>query len=531
MADSRVLQIVLQARDEASQKLEALGKKAESVGKRSSDAFKSMNVNVDQLVKGLGAAGKKMTLFSGIAVGAGTLLAKGAAELDTLTEAFERMSAKAGISSDELLKALQKSSGGTISNKNLILSANRALSFGVARNTGEMVQLLEVARLKAREMGLTTTQAFNDIVTGLGRGSPLILDNLGITVKLGEAQEAYAEKLGKSTTELTANEQKMALVNAVMETATKDLEAVGELTANNADQFEQLKARTANLRDEIGARLLPHLITLIEQLQQVLQGVMLWMDENPKLTEQIVKWTVVTVALMAILGPLLTIIPAITAVVHVLAAAFLFIAANPIVLVIAGIAALIAASISLVQNWEQTKDSLLWLWDGLKTAWQRAVDFIKEATANFIQAIKDMFNSMGEAIKSAIQGAVDHVLSKIQAAQNALNALKNAARSVGGTITQSFRNLPANLGFGGARAAGGPVTAGKAYLVGEKGPEIIVPSNSGTVIPNNKLMGGGTYINVSITGNNISNELDLRDIAERVGDSIIGKLALSHRVG
>lgn len=38
-----------------------------------------------------------------------------------------------------------------------------------------------------------------------------------------------------------------------------------------------------------------------------------------------------------------------------------------------------------------------------------------------------------------------------------------------------------------ARAKGGPVTAGKPYLVGEKGPEIIVPKNSGMVIPNHKI--------------------------------------------
>jgi hypothetical protein len=43
------------------------------------------------------------------------------------------------------------------------------------------------------------------------------------------------------------------------------------------------------------------------------------------------------------------------------------------------------------------------------------------------------------------------------------------------------------LGFGGRRARGGPVQPGKAYLVGEEGPEVIVPGQSGMVIPN-----GGT---------------------------------------
>lgn len=41
------------------------------------------------------------------------------------------------------------------------------------------------------------------------------------------------------------------------------------------------------------------------------------------------------------------------------------------------------------------------------------------------------------------------------------------------------------------RAMGGPVTAGTPYLVGEKGPEIVVPGRSGTVIPNNRIGGSG----------------------------------------
>jgi len=41
----------------------------------------------------------------------------------------------------------------------------------------------------------------------------------------------------------------------------------------------------------------------------------------------------------------------------------------------------------------------------------------------------------------------------------------------------------------GKRASGGPVAAGKPYLVGELGPELIVPANDGMVIPNGPTMG------------------------------------------
>jgi len=48
-------------------------------------------------------------------------------------------------------------------------------------------------------------------------------------------------------------------------------------------------------------------------------------------------------------------------------------------------------------------------------------------------------------------------------------------------------NPAAGLGtalFGGARADGGPVQPGKAYLVGEKGPELFVPNSAGNVQAN-----------------------------------------------
>jgi phage-related minor tail protein len=44
--------------------------------------------------------------------------------------------------------------------------------------------------------------------------------------------------------------------------------------------------------------------------------------------------------------------------------------------------------------------------------------------------------------------------------------------------------------FGGARADGGPVSAGRSYLVGERGPEMIVPRSDAHVIPNHALGGG-----------------------------------------
>lgn len=64
----------------------------------------------------------------------------------------------------------------------------------------------------------------------------------------------------------------------------------------------------------------------------------------------------------------------------------------------------------------------------------------------------------------------------------------------GSGIGKGIAEFFSSFKFGGARAGGGPVSAGRAYLVGERGPEIMVPGSSGTILANGA-GGGGITIN------------------------------------
>ena len=66
--------------------------------------------------------------------------------------------------------------------------------------------------------------------------------------------------------------------------------------------------------------------------------------------------------------------------------------------------------------------------------------------------------------------------------------------------------------FGGGKAAGGPVSVNTPYMVGEKGPEMFVPRQNGTIIPNGG--GGGS---VSITQYNDFSGRGPMDIAQMQG--------------
>lgn len=70
-----------------------------------------------------------------------------------------------------------------------------------------------------------------------------------------------------------------------------------------------------------------------------------------------------------------------------------------------------------------------------------------------------------------------------------------------------------------ARAMGGPVAAGSPYMVGERGPELFVPSSAGTVLPSGS---GGTVLNLSV---HVTQPLGTPDaIARVVGDAVMSRL-------
>jgi hypothetical protein len=138
-----------------------------------------------------------------------------------------------------------------VSDFDLMQAASRAMMLGVSADAGQLSQLMEVAAIRGRAMGLSTTQAFNDIVTGIGRASPLILDNLGIVVDAEARYEAYADSVGKTAEELSKAEKTQALLNGVLESSKGLLEANGGLAVDNAGKWEQLSAAQKNYFDAV----------------------------------------------------------------------------------------------------------------------------------------------------------------------------------------------------------------------------------------------------------------------------------------
>ena len=67
--------------------------------------------------------------------------------------------------------------------------------------------------------------------------------------------------------------------------------------------------------------------------------------------------------------------------------------------------------------------------------------------------------------------------------------------------------------FGGMRAAGGPVSGGSSYVVGERGPEVFTPTGSGTITPNHQLAQAGGQ---SVTNNYNIQAIDVKSFEQRL---------------
>lgn len=204
------------------------------------------------------AAGGAIVALGAVRIGQTVVeLAQMGAQAGRVETSFRQMQASVGQSADASLAALRKASRGAIADTELELAANRAKTLGVAQNTQQLTQLIEVASARGKALGLSTAEAFDNIVTGIGRMSPLILDNLGIMTGGAATFEAYAASIGKSADQLTDAERKQALFNKVIVDSRGIVEQSKQGNTDYATSFERLGASIQNAKEKLGKEFAP----------------------------------------------------------------------------------------------------------------------------------------------------------------------------------------------------------------------------------------------------------------------------------
>ena len=179
-----------------------------------------------------------------------------ASKFQGVSRGFDNLAKSAGFSSEAFSK-FQDATDGTIGSIDLMTQANNAMLLGITDSEDQMAEMFDVAQRLAQGLGKDTAFGIESLVTGLGRQSKLMLDNLGIMIDVDKANKDFAKSLNKSTSELTDQERKQAFVNTAMEEGRKLVEKMGEEQLTMASSMDQAKSAASDVGIELGQSLSP----------------------------------------------------------------------------------------------------------------------------------------------------------------------------------------------------------------------------------------------------------------------------------
>lgn len=362
-------------------------------------------------------------------------------------------------------------------------------------------------------------------------------------------QKALAQTGKKTTKELTIQEKALAVQALMMEGAG---DAAGDFARTSDGLANRQRIMSAQFKDfqaQLGQKLIPVVLKVadifLNRVLPAFSAVGQFISEHKP----------VFIALAAVIGGALVAALGAWAVSATAAAAATIAAMAPVIAIGAAIGALVAGVIYAYKHWGFFKTAVdavaRFLTEKLWPALQSVAGFIRDVVipvvlrvigvyvafyrkvaevaigvvtklveigagiARFVdnarakfsgligflwglpRKVSDIAGRIWEGLKNGLAAVVRWVLNKLD---SLLGPLDEIAGKVGGLLSKGGGLISKGLGVLGieAKAAGGPVTAGRPYLVGENGPELFSPTRSGRIIPNGATASGTTY-NISVS--------------------------------
>lgn len=205
-----------------------------------------------------------------------------AAQADGVTKAFKDMD------DPNLLDNLRKATKGTVNDVQLMTAAVQAKDFHIPLE--DLGKYLQFAQLKAQQTGQSVDYMTNSIVTGLGRKSPMILDNLGIS----------AAEISEKTKE-TGD-----FMKAVAKIVDTQLAEAGDTYISAADKAARKTAEWENAQRRLGEQLLPLTESYEDFFSETKVGIInliSWLVENRKsILTLVVAYTAFKAAQLAVVN-------------------------------------------------------------------------------------------------------------------------------------------------------------------------------------------------------------------------------------
>lgn len=450
--------------------------------KKATKASEEFNAATAQLSAELGGVSEKAGTVADktkalSAAAAGLLTAMGAAAYQSaqMADDLNTLSKQTGITTEDLQKMSYASDLIDVSVDTITSSLSRMKKgmTSTSSSTQEAFARIGVATTNTNGQLRDSTDVFYQVLEGLSRvGNETERDTLAMAIfgKSADELAGIIDDGGKSLKELGMEAEQLGLI--------LDQETLDSLNSVN-DSIDRLKAQARGEIAKAGASAMEALLPLFESIIGKISAVLSFIGELDATSLKIIA----TVALViAAISPIAGIISKISGAISTLLlylptikAAFTavtgFAAANPIVIIAAAVAALVAL---IIANWDKIKPIL-------------------EAVKQKIIDIKDYFVGIWETITETVKEKVNAIIGYVNSAIDAVNSLIQKLNS--SAVGKAFGLNVGTIGTLPMMASGGVLSSGSA-IVGEAGAELLSMSNGkATVQP----------LTSNTTINNISN--------------------------
>lgn len=218
--------------------------------------------------------------------------------------------------------------------------------------------------------------------------------------------------------------------------------------------------------------------------------------------------------------------------------------ANPIVLIVIGIAALIAAIILLIKNWDTVKAAAISFWESVSAAFSNIATWFEE---NVIAPVRDLFTGLWEGLKSAVTGFWDFIVSIFTnvGAWFEANVINPILSMIPDWLKNFFgigsKDISVNVNGNGRNNTDGKHAMGLSYVpfdgyIAElhKGERVLTASenrvynntnnNSGRTVPTGNSSNSGNIFNISINGVGKSTDEIVSEMVRKIKEA-------SHNMG
>jgi hypothetical protein len=510
------------------------------------------------------AAAKGFAIAAGAAVAVGGAMfaaARAAAEEDaSIARLNAAISANTTIT-DEQTKQMDAA----IEARQNLAFSDDALRDSLSRlipRTGDVTKAIELQSIAmdfARLRGVDLSTA-SDLVGKVFSGNTSILSRYGFTVEKGatatealamiqEAAAGQAEAYG-NTTQGALESIQIAIDNTVEDIGRVVLPILAEVLTTFRDEImprvKEFGIAFANAFTQAIDKLRPFITTMVTQvlpaiiavggaiigtLVKALTEVGKFIGDNAGLVLSLVAaYTAFTVAINLAAAAARAKV-AVMALLNLSVQSF----GGPLTLAIALIAALVAGLVVAYNSSEEFRNVVNAVFRAIQPLLSVVANLALFIGTNIVRAFGLAVTVVSELAKilwgdgngplAIALNAIGKVFDAITAPIRFFIGLVQSAIDIVRTLINLANNLPFVGGFlprGGAggparergRALGGPVTGGQQYMVGERGPELFVPNQSGSIVPNNAL---GGQINVTVqAGAFLGSSDDAREFARRI---------------